>query len=307
MFFLRTQGEKIMNIFEQHIPLEKVKFNEPLKNHTFIKIGGKADILIHPTTIDEITKIVEIANIHQLPLTVIGKGSNVIIKDGGIRGVTISLSHFDQIKVSGDSMIAQSGVDIIDVSRLALEHSLTGLEFACGIPGSTGGALYMNAGAYGGQIEDVVERATVITKDGTVLEIPREEMKFGYRNSLFKMDHYIILEAEFGLKKGNKEDIASKMKELTFLRESKQPLEFPSCGSVFKRPEGHFAGKLIQDCNLQGTRIGGAEISMKHAGFIVNVDHATAQDYMDLIQFIQKKVYDTFQVELETEVIFLGE
>ncbi|WP_339302529.1 UDP-N-acetylmuramate dehydrogenase [Paenibacillus sp. FSL R5-0519] len=296
-----------MNIFEQHIPLEKVKFNEPLKNHTFIKIGGKADILIHPTTIDEITKIVEIANIHQLPLTVIGKGSNVIIKDGGIRGVTISLSHFDQIKVSGDSMIAQSGVDIIDVSRLALEHSLTGLEFACGIPGSTGGALYMNAGAYGGQIEDVVERATVITKDGTVLEIPREEMKFGYRNSLFKMDHYIILEAEFGLKKGNKEDIASKMKELTFMRESKQPLEFPSCGSVFKRPEGHFAGKLIQDCNLQGTRIGGAEISMKHAGFIVNVDHATAQDYMDLIQFIQKKVHDTFQVELETEVIFLGE
>lgn len=296
-----------MNIFEQHIPLEKVKFNEPLKNHTFIKIGGKADILIHPTTIDEITKIVEIANIHQLPLTVIGKGSNVIIKDGGIRGVTISLSHFDQIKVNEDSMIAQSGVDIIDVSRLALEHSLTGLEFACGIPGSTGGALYMNAGAYGGQIADVVERATVITKDGAVLEIPREEMKFGYRNSLFKMDHYIILEAEFGLKKGNKEDIASKMKELTFLRESKQPLEFPSCGSVFKRPEGHFAGKLIQDCNLQGTRIGGAEISMKHAGFIVNVDHATAQDYMDLIQFIQKKVYDTFQVELETEVIFLGE
>ena len=296
-----------MNIFEHQIPLEKVKFNEPLKNHTFIKIGGNADILIHPTTIDEITKIVEIANLHQLPLTVIGKGSNVIIKDGGIRGVTISLSHFDQIKVNEDSMIAQSGVDIIDVSRLALEHSLTGLEFACGIPGSTGGALYMNAGAYGGQIADVVERATVITKDGTVLEIPREEMKFGYRNSLFKMDHYIILEAEFGLKKGNKEDIASKMKELTFLRESKQPLEFPSCGSVFKRPEGHFAGKLIQDCNLQGTRIGGAEISMKHAGFIVNVDHATAQDYMDLIQFIQKKVYDTFQVELETEVIFLGE
>ncbi|WP_339309364.1 UDP-N-acetylmuramate dehydrogenase [Paenibacillus sp. FSL k6-2145] len=296
-----------MNIFEHQIPLEKVKFNEPLKNHTFIKIGGNADILIHPTTIDEITKIVEIANLHQLPLTVIGKGSNVIIKDGGIRGVTISLSHFDQIKVNEDSMIAQSGVDIIDVSRLALEHSLTGLEFACGIPGSTGGALYMNAGAYGGQIADVVERATVITKDGAVLEIPREEMKFGYRNSLFKMDHYIILEAEFGLKKGNKEDIASKMKELTFLRESKQPLEFPSCGSVFKRPEGHFAGKLIQDCNLQGTRIGGAEISMKHAGFIVNVDHATAQDYMDLIQFIQQKVYDTFQVELETEVIFLGE
>ncbi|WP_336760032.1 UDP-N-acetylmuramate dehydrogenase [Paenibacillus sp. USHLN196] len=296
-----------MNIFEHQIPLEKVKFNEPLKEHTYIKIGGNADILVHPTTIDEIKKIVEIANIHQLPLTVIGKGSNVIIKDGGIRGVTISLSHFDQVNVTEDNIIAQSGADIIDVSRLALDHSLTGLEFACGIPGSTGGALYMNAGAYGGQVADVVKRATVINKDGAVVEIARDEMKFGYRNSLFKMDHYIILEAEFELQKGNKEEIASKMKELTFLRESKQPLEFPSCGSVFKRPEGHFAGKLIQDCNLQGTRIGGAEISMKHAGFIVNVDHATAQDYMDLIHFIQQKVYDTFHVELETEVIFLGE
>jgi UDP-N-acetylmuramate dehydrogenase len=296
-----------MNIFENHIPSEKVKFNEPLKNHTFIQIGGKADILVHPTTVEEITKVVEIANSHQLPLTVIGKGSNVIIKDGGIRGVTVSLSHFDQIKVEGTRIMAQSGSDIIDVSRTALAHSLTGLEFACGIPGSTGGALYMNAGAYGGQIADVIEKATVITREGNVVVIPREEMKLSYRNSLFKMDHYIILDAEFTLSQGDKQEIASKMKELTFLRESKQPLEYPSCGSVFKRPEGYFAGKLIQDCQLQGTRIGGAEISMKHAGFIVNVDHATAKDYEDLIQFIQKKVWDTFQVELETEVIFLGE
>ncbi|GGH52580.1 UDP-N-acetylenolpyruvoylglucosamine reductase 2 [Paenibacillus silvae] len=296
-----------MNIFENHIPSEKVKFNEPLKNHTFIQIGGKADILVHPTTVEEITKVVEIANSHQLPLTVIGKGSNVIIKDGGIRGVTISLSHFDQIKVEGTRIMAQSGSDIIDVSRTALAHSLTGLEFACGIPGSTGGALYMNAGAYGGQIADVIEQATVITREGNVVVIPREEMKLSYRNSLFKMDHYIILDAEFSLRQGDKQEIASKMDELTFLRESKQPLEYPSCGSVFKRPEGYFAGKLIQDCQLQGTRIGGAEISMKHAGFIVNVDHATAKDYEDLIQFIQKKVWDTFQVELETEVIFLGE
>ncbi|MCM3132479.1 UDP-N-acetylmuramate dehydrogenase [Paenibacillus polysaccharolyticus] len=296
-----------MNIFENHIPNEKVKFNEPLKNHTFIQIGGKADILVHPTTVEEITKVVEIANSHQLPLTVIGKGSNVIIKDGGIRGVTISLSRFDQIEVSGTRIMAQSGSDIIDVSRAALAHSLKGMEFACGIPGSTGGALYMNAGAYGGQIADVIEKATVITREGNVVVIPREEMKLSYRNSLFKMDHYIILDAEFTLSEGNQEEISSKMKELTFLRESKQPLEYPSCGSVFKRPEGHFAGKLIQDCQLQGTRIGGAEISTKHAGFIVNVDHATAKDYEDLIQFIQKKVWDTFQVELETEVIFLGE
>ena len=296
-----------MNIFENHIPKEKVKFNEPLKNHTFIQIGGKADILVHPTTVEEITKVVEIANSHQLPLTVIGKGSNVIIKDGGIRGVTISLSRFDQIEVNGTRIKAQSGSDIIDVSRTALQHTLTGLEFACGIPGSTGGALYMNAGAYGGQIADVIEKATVITREGKVVVIPREEMKLSYRNSLFKMDHYIILDAEFQLNEGDPEEISSKMKELTFLRESKQPLEYPSCGSVFKRPEGYFAGKLIQDCQLQGMRIGGAEISTKHAGFIVNVDYATAKDYEGLIQFIQKKVWDTFQVELETEVIFLGE
>ncbi|MEC0125099.1 UDP-N-acetylmuramate dehydrogenase [Paenibacillus pabuli] len=296
-----------MNIFENHIPLEKLKRDEPLKEHTYIKLGGKADILIHPTTIEEIMNILTITKMHQIPLTVIGKGSNVIIKDQGVRGVTISLSHFDQIKVSDNRIVAQSGSSIIDVSRIALDHSLTGLEFACGIPGSTGGALYMNAGAYGGQMDEVVERALVVTKDGELLDMVRDDMKLGYRNSIFKTDQYIILEVEFRLKKGNKDVISSIMQDLTFKRESKQPLEYPSCGSVFKRPEGHYVGKLIQECNLQGTRIGGAEISRKHAGFIINTDHATAEDYLELIKLIKKRVYEKFNIELETEVIILGE
>ncbi|WP_128101934.1 MULTISPECIES: UDP-N-acetylmuramate dehydrogenase [Paenibacillus] len=296
-----------MDIFENVIPREKLRSNEPLKDHTYVKVGGYADTLIHPTSTEEIVNVVQIAKSHQIPLTIIGKGSNVIIKDKGIRGVTMSLSHFDQIKVQEDTIIAQSGANIIDVSRAALEHGFTGLEFACGIPGSTGGAIYMNAGAYGGQVDDVVESADVITRDGQRMTMSREEMKLSYRNSIFKDNEYIILEVTFKLQKGDKEAIAAKMKELTMLREAKQPLEYPSCGSVFKRPEGHFVGKLIQDCNLQGTRIGGAEISLKHAGFIINADHATAQDYLDLINLIKETVYAKFNVQLETEVIFLGE
>ncbi|WP_338539727.1 UDP-N-acetylmuramate dehydrogenase [Paenibacillus tundrae] len=296
-----------MDIFENVIPREKLRSNEPLKDHTYVKVGGYADTLIHPTTTEEIVNVVQIAKSHQIPLTIIGKGSNVIIKDKGIRGITMSLSHFDQIKVHEDTIIAQSGANIIDVSRTALDHGFTGLEFACGIPGSTGGAIYMNAGAYGGQVDDVVESADVITRDGQRMTMSREEMKLSYRNSIFKDNEYIILEVTFKLQKGDKEAIAAKMKELTMLREAKQPLEYPSCGSVFKRPEGHFVGKLIQDCNLQGTRIGGAEISLKHAGFIINADHATAQDYQELINLIKETVYAKFNVQLETEVIFLGE
>ncbi|MDQ0169387.1 UDP-N-acetylmuramate dehydrogenase [Paenibacillus tundrae] len=296
-----------MDIFENVIPREKLRSNEPLKDHTYVKVGGYADTLIHPTTTEEIVNVVQIAKSHQIPLTIIGKGSNVIIKDKGIRGVTMSLSQFDQIKVHEDTIIAQSGANIIDVSRAALDHGFTGLEFACGIPGSTGGAIYMNAGAYGGQVDDVVESADVITRDGQRMTMSREDMKLSYRNSIFKDNEYIILEVTFRLQKGDKEAIAAKMKELTMLREAKQPLEYPSCGSVFKRPEGHFVGKLIQDCNLQGTRIGGAEISLKHAGFIINADHATAQDYQELIDLIKETVYAKFNVQLETEVIFLGE
>ncbi|ANS74391.1 UDP-N-acetylenolpyruvoylglucosamine reductase [Paenibacillus yonginensis] len=298
---------KFMYDLENQIPSEKIKYDEPLRNHTFIRVGGEADVLVQPTRNDEIQTVIDIARLNKVPLTILGKGSNTIIKDKGIRGITLSLSHFNQIEVSGCEIKAQSGADIIAVSRTALDHALTGLEFACGIPGSVGGALYMNAGAYGGQVSDVLKSAHVLTREGELLHLSNEEMELGYRKSIFRSDRYIILDAVFELKQGDQALIAAKMEELTIARESKQPLEYPSCGSVFKRPEGYFAGKLIQDCQLQGTRIGGAEVSTKHAGFIVNVDHATAQDYLDLIQHIQQKVREKFQVELETEVITLGE
>lgn len=292
---------------EKLIPIEKIKYNEPLRNHTFIRLGGEADILIIPTTNEEIGAAVNIAKQNSIPLTILGKGSNIIIKDKGIRGITLSLAEYNGITVEEGLITAQSGADIIEVSRMALAHSLTGLEFACGIPGSVGGALYMNAGAYGGQVSDVLMSATALSRDGELITLTNEEMQLGYRRSIFRTDQYVILDATFKLQAGDSELIAGKMKELTIARESKQPLEYPSCGSVFKRPEGHFAGKLIQDCQLQGTRIGGAEVSMKHAGFIVNVDNATSQDYLDLIQFIQRTVKERFGVELETEVITLGE
>jgi len=289
------------------LPEEHVKQDEMLKNHTHIKVGGKADVFVQPTTYTEIQQVVQYANKHNIPITFLGNGSNVIIKDGGIRGITLSLTHITDVTVNEQTIVAQSGAAIIDISRIALEHSLTGLEFACGIPGSVGGALYMNAGAYGGEVAYVLTKAVVMTKEGELITLSKDDFDFGYRKSRFANNHYIILEATFELEKGVYEEIKEKMDDLTYKRESKQPLEYPSCGSVFKRPPNNFAGKLIQDSELQGTRIGGVEVSTKHAGFMVNVDNGTAQDYIDLIHFVQKTVKEKFGVTLEREVRIIGE
>ncbi|AIK38770.1 UDP-N-acetylenolpyruvoylglucosamine reductase [Bacillus pseudomycoides] len=289
------------------LPEEHVKQDEMLKNHTHIKVGGKADVFVQPTTYTEIQQVVQYANKHNIPITFLGNGSNVIIKDGGIRGITLSLTHITDVTVNEQTIVAQSGAAIIDISRIALEHSLTGLEFACGIPGSVGGALYMNAGAYGGEVAYVLTKAVVMTKEGELITLSKDDFDFGYRKSRFANNHYIILEATFELENGVYEEIKEKMDDLTYKRESKQPLEYPSCGSVFKRPPNNFAGKLIQDSELQGTRIGGVEVSTKHAGFMVNVDNGTAQDYIDLIHFVQKTVKEKFGVTLEREVRIIGE
>ncbi|PEJ30416.1 UDP-N-acetylenolpyruvoylglucosamine reductase [Bacillus pseudomycoides] len=289
------------------LPEEHVKQDEMLKNHTHIKVGGKADVFVQPTTYTEIQQVVQYANKHNIPITFLGNGSNVIIKDGGIRGITLSLTHITDVTVNEKTIVAQSGAAIIDISRIALEHSLTGLEFACGIPGSVGGALYMNAGAYGGEVAYVLTKAVVMTKEGELITLSKDDFDFGYRKSRFANNHYIILEATFELENGVYEEIKEKMDDLTYKRESKQPLEYPSCGSVFKRPPNNFAGKLIQDSELQGTRIGGVEVSTKHAGFMVNVDNGTAQDYIDLIHFVQKTVKEKFGVTLEREVRIIGE
>jgi len=283
-----------------------MKKNEPLKDYLYTKMGGEADVLVIPDTYEQVAKTVQYANLHNVPYMILGNGSNLIIKDGGIEGIVILLTKLDQISNEGNIIIAQSGARIIDVSRYALDFSLTGLEFACGIPGTVGGAVYMNAGAYGGEIKDVLESIIAVDRDGNVIKVNAEDLGLNYRTSNVPDNGYIVLEATFKLTEGDPALIKEVMDDLTFKRESKQPLEYPSCGSVFKRPPGYFAGKLIQDSNLQGVSIGDAEVSKKHAGFIINKGNATATDYIALIHHVQKTVKEKFGVELEREVRIIG-
>ncbi len=273
----------------------------------YTRLGGKADYFVTPESYEQVQQIVKLVNRENIAFTLLGNGSNLIIKDDGIRGIVMNLKRLNNIHVDETSLVAQSGARIIDASRKALEAKLTGLEFACGIPGSVGGALYMNAGAYGGEIKDVLEHAIVVTKEGELLKLAADELDLSYRTSNIPTNGYIVLEANFSLEAGDYEAIKTVMDDLTFKRESKQPLEYPSCGSVFKRPPGYFAGKLIQDSGLQGTQIGGAEVSTKHAGFIVNKNKATSQEYIDLIHFVQKTVKEKFNVNLEREVRIICE
>nr|WP_245864594.1 UDP-N-acetylmuramate dehydrogenase [Paenibacillus donghaensis] len=284
-----------------------VRSYELMKDHVFTKMGGKADILAAPATYEELQSVVTYAAEHAIKLTVLGNGSNLIIRDGGIRGIVLQTAGLNEMGARGELLYAQCGAKIIDVSRYALEQKLAGLEFACGIPGTVGGALYMNAGAYGGEVKDVLQSALAVDKSGRLVTLQGDELEWGYRKSVFASGDYIVLEARFALAAGEAEQIKKAMDELTCLRESKQPLEYPSCGSVFKRPPGRFAGQLIQESGLQGTRIGGAEVSRKHAGFIVNADNATAGDYIGLIQHVRETVKAKFDVELETEVEIIGE
>lgn len=292
---------------KQQFPSLIVKENEPLSNYTYTETGGPADLLFFPASVDEVKAVIHWVKKEELPLTILGNASNLIVRDGGIRGVTVILTELNNIKKEGNKLIVEAGAPIIEVSETAYAHKLTGLEFACGIPGSTGGAVYMNAGAYEGEVKDVIEKVTILTRDGRVIEAQNNEMEFTYRNSKLQKTDDIVLDVTFALKSGNSEKIKERMDELTFLRTSKQPLEYPSCGSVFKRPTGHFTGKLIQDAGLQGLTWGGAQISTKHAGFIVNIDKATATDYVELIHHIQEVILDQFDVQLETEVRIIGE
>lgn len=284
-----------------------MKENEALSNYTYTETGGPADILFFPESVEEVRTVIDWTAANDYPLTILGNASNLIVQDGGIRGVTVILTELNHMQVEGEKITVESGAAIIDLSEEAYESSLTGLEFACGIPGSVGGAVYMNAGAYGGEVKDVIEKVTVLTRDGEIKELSNEEMHFTYRNSILQETNDIVLSITFQLKKGQTEKIREKMDELTYLRTSKQPLEYPSCGSVFKRPEGHYTGKLIQDAGLQGLIWGGAQVSTKHAGFIVNIAEATATDYIELIKHIQKVIFKQYGVKLEREVRIIGE
>ena len=299
--------EDILQDLKSLIPEDIIKVNEPLKRYTYTETGGNADFYLSPTKNEDVQAIVRYAKEKDIPVTYLGNGSNIIIREGGIRGIVISLLSLNHINVSDDAIIAGSGSAIIDVSRAARDHVLTGLEFACGIPGSVGGAVYMNAGAYGGEIKDCIDYALCVNEEGDLIQFTNKELELDYRNSIVQKQHLVVLEAAFTLEPGKLDEIQAKMDDLTERRESKQPLEYPSCGSVCQRPPGHFAGKLIQDSDLQGYRVGGVEVSKKHAGFMVNVDNGTATDYEDLIHHVQKVVKEKFDVELHREVRIIGE
>lgn len=289
------------------IPADRVNQDEPLSAHTYTKLGGKADYFVAPHTYEEVQAVLELAHRESVPFMILGFGSNLIVRDGGLRGIVLNLNELKTIRRDGNQLIAQAGAAIIDVSRQALTEELSGLEFACGIPGTVGGAVYMNAGAYGGETKDVIASAVVLSPEGELMTLTKEELDLDYRTSRVSKDGLIVLEATFELEPLGYEAIKAVMDDLTHKRESKQPLEYPSCGSVFKRPPGYFAGKLIQDCGLQGKRIGGAEVSLKHAGFIVNIDEATATEYISLIRHVQATVKAKFEIELEPEVKIIGE
>ncbi len=282
---------------------------EPMRRHTTFRIGGNADLLLEPTCEDQITAVVALLKQEQVPYMILGNGSNVLVGDKGIRGVVVKIGNdFSACRAEGTTLSAQSGIKLSRLAKFALEQGLTGLEFAAGIPGTLGGALYMNAGAYGGEMKQVVKEVTYLTPDGEQKTVTGEECGFGYRTSIFaKMDGCVILGCKLELTKGDQKEILALMEDLAERRCSKQPLNLPSAGSTFKRPEGYFAGKLIQDAGLMGFRVGGASVSEKHAGFVVNDKEATAEDVRMLIEEIQKKVEADFGVRLEAEVKFVGE
>lgn len=289
----------------------KIKIKEPMKNHTTLKVGGNADALVIPETIDEVVACAKYAKENNIPVTVIGNGSKLLVKDGGIRGIVIKLSgKFSKVEVQGDTITALSGITLPMLSRIAKDNELSGLEFACGIPGALGGGIFMNAGAYGSELSNVVCEVTYLDSNLEIKTIKKEDLEFGYRQSFFKKnkeDDNIILSVVLKLQKGNKDEIENKMKENSTQRKEKQPLEYPNAGSTFKRPEGHFVGKLIDDAGLKGKKVGGAQISTKHSGFIVNVDNATAADVLELINLTKKEIASKNGVNLEEEIIIIGD
>lgn len=282
---------------------ENILVNEPLKNHTTFKVGGPADILVTPTSKEELIECLKL----DIPKFVMGNGSNLIVKDKGIRGLVIKTTKVNNITLDGNIIEAEVGAYLGKISIFARENSLTGFEFASGIPGTVGGGVSMNAGAYGGEMKDVVIETTYCDLAGNIYTLDNEGHEFGKRKSFFTGKDFVVLSTKIKLNGGNKEEIAAKMEELKISRNTKQPVTMPSAGSIFKRPEGYFAGKLIEDSGLKGYTIGGAQVSTLHAGFIVNIGDATAKDILDLIKYIQDVVMKDYGVELETEVKIIGE
>lgn len=299
--------DKFVGLFGKFYDENDIKIDEKLSSYVNFKVGGPADILLIPKSKEQVVKSVEVCKENKIPFYLIGNGSNILVRDGGFRGVVISLKEVNTIIVDGDKIEAECGAMLKAVSDKAMENSLTGFEFACGIPGTIGGAVFMNAGAYDGEIAHVIESAEIIDEECNIVRLSNKDLDFGYRSSIVMKKGYTVLSAVFKLEKGQVKTIKELVDDLTNKRESKQPLEYPSAGSTFKRPTGYFAGKLIQDAGLKGYSIGGAAVSEKHSGFVINKGNATAKDITDLIKYIQDEVKRQFGVELHPEVRIIGE
>ncbi|MBQ7954965.1 MAG: UDP-N-acetylmuramate dehydrogenase [Lachnospiraceae bacterium] len=301
-------SQSVKEALQRFVPVENIRFDEPLKNHTTFRVGGAADCMVFVQSVEQMQKVLGYLQKVEIPFFVMGNGSNLLVGDKGYRGVILRLAEsMSDVAVVGNRVIAKAGASLAKVARVALEHGLAGFEFAAGIPGTVGGAVIMNAGAYDGEMKMVVDDVTVMDSQGALMVLDNETMEFGYRTSAIKKQKFVVTECRFLLQPGNKDDIKAKMDDFGARRREKQPLEYASAGSTFKRPEGNFAGKLIMDAGLRGFTVGGAQVSEKHCGFVINTGDATAADIKNLMEKVQEEVYRQFSVKLEPEVIMLGE
>ena len=303
-----TIDDNYIKALREALPKEQLLTDEPMARHTTFLIGGKADVFVLPASIEELLEVLKLTKRYSVPLTVLGNGSNVLVRDGGIRGAVVSFGKpFSHIEREGTRILAGAGATLGTVSLFAASHALSGLEFAVGIPGSLGGAVFMNAGAYDGEMKDAVVSVEVMTRDGKVKILGREDLQFAYRHSALQAADVIVLTVKLQVKEGDTASIQAKMDDFSQRRISKQPLDMPSAGSTFKRPEGHFVGQMVEESGLKGFRIGGAEVSVKHAGFIVNANNASAADVLQLIEYIKIRILKNYNVALVPEILVLGE
>ncbi len=299
-------SKTVVEALEHFLPAENIYINEPMSKHTTFRIGGEADCYLQIEDVEQLKKVQRYLQQLEIPYLVLGNGSNLLMGDQGYRGVIIEIANkMSDVRVMGSLIVAQAGAPMSKIARVAWENGLTGFEFASGIPGTIGGGVVMNAGAYGGELKQVVTLVKVVDKEGNLLELDNETMEFGYRTSAIKHQPFTVAEVHIQLTPGVQEEIKARMDELNQRRRDKQPLEYPSAGSTFKRPEGYFAGELIMKAGLRGYQIGGAQVSEKHCGFVINVGGATAQDVKNLIAYVQSTVKEQFGVDLEPEVIII--
>lgn len=300
-------SEAVIQSLRKFVPEENICLQESMASHTTFRIGGLADCFVQLENTEQLIKVQKYLSQVGVPFFVLGNGSNLLVSDAGFRGVILQIgSKMNRVTVEGNVIVAQAGASMAQIARTAMEHELTGMEFASGIPGTIGGGVVMNAGAYGGELSQIVTQVNVVNSEGGIMELDNETMEFGYRISTIRNNPFTVTEVILRLEKGDRQQIRERMEELAAKRREKQPLEYPSAGSTFKRPAGHYAGQLIMEAGLRGLQCGGAKVSDKHCGFVINTGNATAEDVRKLIREVQARVKDQFNVDLETEVLFLG-